>query len=44
LCHACKKSFSKTLPPAEYEKGAVVCPHCGSEEVETAHASLYPIS
>jgi putative FmdB family regulatory protein len=34
VCHACKQLFSKTLSPVEYEEGDVVCPHCGSEEVE----------
>ena len=34
FCHACKQLFSKTLSPAEYEEGDVVCPHCGSKEVE----------
>jgi putative FmdB family regulatory protein len=34
FCHACKQLFSKTLSPAECEKGDVVCPYCGSEEVE----------
>jgi putative FmdB family regulatory protein len=34
FCHACKQLFSKTLSPAEYEEGDVVCPHCGSDDVE----------
>jgi putative FmdB family regulatory protein len=34
FCHACNRPFSKTLTPAEYEEAAVICPHCGSEEVE----------
>jgi len=34
FCHACKKLFSKILSLAEYEKGEVVCPHCGSKNVE----------
>jgi putative FmdB family regulatory protein len=34
FCHTCKQLFPKTLSPAEYEEGDVVCPHCGSEEVE----------
>ncbi len=44
FCHACKKPFSKTLTPAEYEEGGVVCPHCGSEEVEEPRSAFYPIS
>jgi putative FmdB family regulatory protein len=34
FCHACKKPFSKILPPVDYEEGEVLCPHCGSKEVE----------
>jgi uncharacterized Zn finger protein (UPF0148 family) len=32
--HACNRPFSKTLPPIEHSEGKVVCPRCGSEEVE----------
>jgi len=34
FCHACKKLFSKILSLADYEKGEVVCPKCGSKNVE----------
>ena len=34
FCHACSKPFSRTLTPGEYEEGSVICPHCGSKEVE----------
>jgi putative FmdB family regulatory protein len=44
FCHACKKPFSKTLTPAEYEQGSVVCPHCGGEEVEQRVSAFYSIS
>jgi putative FmdB family regulatory protein len=44
FCHACKQLFSKTLSPAQYEEGDVVCPHCGSEEVEQRVSAFYPIS
>ncbi|MBZ5682761.1 MAG: zinc ribbon domain-containing protein [Acidobacteriia bacterium] len=33
FCHTCNRPFSKTLTPTEY-KGKIVCPRCGSEEVE----------
>lgn len=26
FCHACKRSFPKTLTQAEYEEGGIVCP------------------
>jgi len=44
FCHACKRSFSKTLTPAEFAEGAIVCPHCGSKEVEKLVTAFYPIS
>ena len=44
FCHACKQLFQKTLSPAEYEEGDVVCPHCGSEEVEQRVSAFYPVS
>lgn len=40
FCHVCKRSFSKTLTPPEYAEGTIVCPHCGSEEVEQ-HVPAY---
>ena len=30
FCTACKQTFSTTLTLAEYEKGKIVCPECGS--------------
>ena len=44
FCHACKRPFSKNLTPAEYAEGTIVCPQCGSEEVENRAAAFYPIS
>lgn len=44
FCHACSKPFSKTLTLAEYEEGEVVCPECGSEEVEQRPTAFYPIN
>jgi len=34
FCHKCKKLFSKILSLVRYEKGAVLCPHCGSKNIE----------
>jgi putative FmdB family regulatory protein len=34
FCHECKKLFSKILTLVDYEDGEVVCPHCGSKNVE----------
>jgi len=42
FCHNCNRPFSKTLTPTEYKEGTVVCPHCGSEEVEQRW--FYPVT
>jgi putative FmdB family regulatory protein len=42
FCHTCSKPFSKTLTPTEYKEGKVVCPRCGSEEVEQRW--FYPVT
>jgi putative FmdB family regulatory protein len=34
LCHNCKKLFSKILSLIDYEEGEILCPYCGSKEVE----------
>ena len=34
FCHTCNRPFSKTLIPTEYKELTLVCPRCGSEEVE----------
>jgi len=34
FCHTCSRPFSKALTPTEYKEGNVVCPNCGSEDVE----------
>ncbi len=44
FCHTCQTPFLKTLTPAEYEEGGIVCPYCGSEEVEEHRTVFYPIS
>ncbi len=44
FCHACKRTFSKPPTPSDCEEGDVVCPHCGSEEVERLASAFYPIS
>jgi len=42
FCHTCSRPFSKTLTPTEYKEGKVVCPGCGSEEVERRW--IYPVT
>ena len=34
FCHACNRPFSKTRTSIEPNEGKIVCPYCGSEEVE----------
>lgn len=34
FCLDCKKRFSKILSLVDYEEGDVVCPECGSKNVE----------
>ena len=44
FCRACRKVFSKNVTPAEYAEGRVICPHCGSEEVERQVSAFAPVS
>lgn len=44
FCHACKKVFSKLMSLAEYEEGEVICPRCGSTEVEQSWSAFYVIT
>jgi len=34
LCRGCQKFFDKILAFVDYEEGEVICPHCGSKNVE----------
>ena len=34
LCQSCKKLFPKTLTLPDYERSEIICPYCGSEDVE----------
>ena len=44
LCKACQKTFSRILTMAEHDTGKVVCPHCGSHDVEQNWADFYAIT
>ena len=44
LCHACKETFTKKLTLPEYEKGKIVCPHCGSNKVEQKMSAFYAVT
>lgn len=43
-CQACQKDFSKVLTLAEYEKGGIKCPQCGSEKVEQKWAAFFAVT
>ena len=44
FCHNCKKTFSKVLTLAEYEEGEIICPRCGSKEVEQSWSAFSVIT
>jgi putative FmdB family regulatory protein len=44
FCQACQKEFSKVLTLADYEKGRIVCPNCGSKNVEQRWAAFYAVT
>ena len=44
ICHACQKTFSKILALADYEAGGIVCPHCGSHNVEQRGSAFFAIT
>jgi putative FmdB family regulatory protein len=43
-CKECKKSFTLTMPLAEYEKGKFACPKCKSRKVEQRVAAFFAVS
>jgi putative FmdB family regulatory protein len=43
-CTACKKTFSTMLTLAEYEKGKIVCPKCGSRKLNQRVSAFYAIT
>lgn len=44
FCKSCKKDFTRILTLAEYEKGGVTCPHCGSSKVEQKWSAFYAVT
>ncbi len=44
FCNACEEYFSKSAIGEEYEKGRVVCPNCGNDDVEERRTVFYPIN
>ena len=44
FCHNCKKLFSRILSLVDYEEGEVLCPHCGSQNVEQCWSAFNAIT
>ena len=41
FCHNCKKIFRKVTVLSQYEDGEIVCPHCGSDDVEESRLAFF---
>jgi DNA-directed RNA polymerase subunit RPC12/RpoP len=41
FCHSCKKIFRKVTALSQYEEGEIVCPHCGSDDVEESRLAFF---
>jgi len=44
FCHECKRFFTKILSLGDYEEGEVVCPKCGSANVELRWSAFTSIT
>jgi putative FmdB family regulatory protein len=40
FCKDCKKLFSTVLSLVDYAAGEVLCPHCGSHDIEQCWSAL----
>jgi putative FmdB family regulatory protein len=43
-CRDCLKPFTKQLSLQEYVEGRVVCPSCGSDDVEQQLSRFYAVT
>ena len=41
FCHTCKRIFRKVTALSQYEEGEIVCPHCGSDDVEESRLAFF---
>lgn len=41
FCHSCKKIFRRVTALSQYEEGEIVCPHCGSDNVEESRLAFF---
>jgi putative FmdB family regulatory protein len=44
FCRNCKKLFSTVLSLVDYEEGEVLCPHCGSQDIEQCWSAFSAIT
>jgi putative FmdB family regulatory protein len=44
FCHNCKTFFAKILSLVDCEEGGVLCPHCGSKNVEQRWSAFSAIT
>lgn len=44
LCKDCHGEFEKTLTLAAHDKEAIICPKCGSKNVEQEFITFYPVT
>jgi putative FmdB family regulatory protein len=44
FCTNCKKLFSMVLSPVDYQEGDILCPHCGSKDVEQCWSAFSSIT
>ncbi len=44
VCNDCHKNFEKVLTLTEHDKEKIVCPHCGSQNVEQEMAEFFAVT
>ncbi len=44
FCHNCKKLFSRILSLVDHEEGEVLCPHCGSKDIEQCWSAFNAVT
>ena len=43
-CQNCKKLFSGILSLVDYKEGEILCPHCGSKNIEQRWSAVNAIT
>ncbi len=44
ICNDCHKSFETVLTLNEHDNQKIVCPHCGSKNVEQEMAAFFAVT